>query len=454
MAPGLPPIIPPDLLDPEPIPDPRLASPQMDIPPPEFMPEMPQYLPPERPGMFENTFSPFGNTAALAAMMRRGAPPGAFLLAGLLHGLGQQAQRRRAVDEEQRQEMNRRFETAAAFRNRANLAASGRREATRLSEMHKASERERLKVEQAQERRRIDASLARDLELGPDWVGRMIDDLPPELRAKPLQRVSLITVPGPHGEPVTVRAPSSLASSMGGDELTDDAVDMYAHQLASKGKSGISVRDVSAMRRVANRAAALYKGINLARNEALYNANKNSLSSLTKLRDGIGAFIETAERNVKVLDEYATKIGGYDSPLANRSLRWFQKNMQGSPEMAAYDAARKTVATEYTRILTTLSGSGQITDTAQKELDSILRGDYGLKQMREVLDVFARDARNRDTAYADRISEITGRVANPTGGAGVESGYVRVRDKDGKTYFIPRSKRAEALSEPGVVEVP
>jgi len=255
--------------------------------------------------------------------------------------------------------------------------------------------------------------------------------------------------------PKVVREPAASGGmTEGQQDLTPEAIDIYANERAATGTNkGVSVRDVKSIRAISNRMAKLYPGINLARNAAIFNANRGSLASMQKLHDGVQAFTSTADKNVQVLDEYATKLGGYDSPMANKTLRWFQANAQGKPELFAYNAARATVQTEYARILNTLAGSGQITDNARREMDSFIRGDLSLKAMREVLDVLRRDAQNRDSAYSDEIANISQRIGPPQNVPPTAAPQDSVLMQRGsKVKMVPRSQ-VETMRKLGAKEV-
>lgn len=416
----------------------------------EMQYEPPQYLPPQRPDTLTRLLAPFSNVSYRAT---GGAPQWPGIPLGILALIAQSRIAGQQGKETERQSFNQRREKEAAWRNQRNLTATQTWLQRRASQAAIAGEkrgeaRTIAGEERATTRKREEGRQA--LETG----GLPIQTAAEAARFGRPVGARMTSEAWRAAFPERFRATMMGGAAIGNDELTPDAVDIYADQLASKGRAGISVRDIASQRRIANRAAQKYPGINLARNEAVYNANKNSLANLTKLHDGVSAFIETADKNVAVLDEYAAKIGGYDSPLANRPLRWLQKNA-GSTDVAAYEAARVTVANEYTRILTTLAGSGQTTDSARKELDNIISGSYSLKQMREVLSVFARDARNRDSAYSERIAEITSR----TGAQGAPSPFNSpaasdsvMMERRGIRKLVPRS-RVEEMRGLGAKEV-
>ena len=58
-------------------------------------------------------------------------------------------------------------------------------------------------------------------------------------------------------------------------------------------------------------------GLDLATAKADFEANKASLTSLQKQRDAIGAFEQTAQKNIDIFLEQAGKVVDTGSPLAN-----------------------------------------------------------------------------------------------------------------------------------------
>lgn len=118
-------------------PDFRLPQPEPYEPPvfdesPVYEPA--PYLPYQHPGALTAGLAPLANLR-----FGPGAPPWALILGGLLSGIAQSRVAKAQRDEHGRQEMNRRYGLAAAFRNRENLAESERVRSERTSGLKERS---------------------------------------------------------------------------------------------------------------------------------------------------------------------------------------------------------------------------------------------------------------------------------------------------------------------------
>ena len=108
--------------------------------------EPPRYLPPEQPGRLARLLSPFAEGINLPS----NAPPLAQLFTGLLQGVGRQRVLEYQRKQAERQEQNRRFESAAAYRNRQNVALSGAERSARGAALREVREQIRKDKEREQ----------------------------------------------------------------------------------------------------------------------------------------------------------------------------------------------------------------------------------------------------------------------------------------------------------------
>ncbi len=229
----------------------------------------------------------------------------------------------------------------------------------------------------------------------------------------------------------------NLAMEAQGDaapSLTPEALKLTAHQYAmtgqlppmGMGKSGAAVRT-----NIINEAAKTYQNLDLPTQIAAYNANKESLKGLQKQRDSIGAFEQTAQKNIDVFLESAGKVVDTGSPLANALARQVTGSLVGSPDQAKYDAARQVAINEIAKITSNPTLSGQLSDTARKEVEAFNPAGATLKQTVAVMRLLKRDMDNRTSALDQQIGDVQKRIATPPGtpASKVETW---VRDKDGK----------------------
>lgn len=201
-------------------------------------------------------------------------------------------------------------------------------------------------------------------------------------------------------------------------ELSPEALALTAKQFAMTGvlpPMGMGKPAAQARTKIINAAAQQYAGLDLPTQVAAYKANRDSLVKLQGQRDAMGAFEETALKNLDTFLTTAGKVVDTGSPLVNKSLRSLSGALMGSPEMTAYNTARRTVIPEFAKILANPGLSGQLSDSARKEIEEVVSGDATLAQTYAAAKVLKTDAANRRTSYDDQIKAIQDRIARPPG---------------------------------------
>jgi hypothetical protein len=210
------------------------------------------------------------------------------------------------------------------------------------------------------------------------------------------------------------RASQAMARAAAAASLSDDAIDQNARQYLQTGVMPVlGQRDPGNRAKILNRAAELDAGGNVAANKASFKADSGSLTSLQKQRDAVGAFEETALKNLDVFLDAAKAIPDTGSPVLNKPLREIDEKVLGSAELAAYNAARRTVIPEFAKILSGMSG--QLSDAARKEVEEVANGNATLAQTIAVANVLKKDAANRRTSYDEQLKAIRERIDKGAG---------------------------------------
>jgi hypothetical protein len=132
-------------------------------------------------------------------------------------------------------------------------------------------------------------------------------------------------------------------------------------------------------------------------------------------RDALGAFEETAIKNLDVFLKAAEKIPDTGSPLLNKPMRTLTEGVLGGADLTAYNTARRTVIPEFAKILANPGLSGQLSDSARHEIEEVISGNATLKQTIAAANVLKQDTVNRRTSYDDQIASIQKRIATPPG---------------------------------------
>ena len=201
---------------------------------------------------------------------------------------------------------------------------------------------------------------------------------------------------------------------MGGpNALTDRDKDYYAAYVMANGRMPIGLSRIgpeaiqSIMSRVSERAAEMgMKPEDFAIAGPVVRTKLGALMQFEKNVNAIQAYEGMLVKNIDILGELSAKLPRNKSPLLNRPMNWVEQNLAGDPAMAEYLFQVKTVATEIARVLNNPNLTGQLTDTATKELDAIVKGTFNHAQLMQVLDRAKADAQNRSKSLDDQKAKV------------------------------------------------
>lgn len=195
--------------------------------------------------------------------------------------------------------------------------------------------------------------------------------------------------------------------------LSPDAIEENARLYLKTGTMPtLGMKDPGNRAKILNRAAELAGGGggDVAANKADYKADAASLVKLQGQRDAVGAFEDTALKNLDQFLELAKKVPDTGSPALNRPLRAIDEQALGSADLAAYNAARRTVIPEFAKILSNPTLSGQLSDSARKEVEDVISGGATLAQTLSIANTLKTDAANRRTSYDDQLAKVRERI--------------------------------------------
>src|SRR5439155_1939896 len=142
------------------------------------------------------------------------------------------------------------------------------------------------------------------------------------------------------------------------------------------GKQGAIVRS-----QIMNGAAEIGGAVDLASNKADYKANATSLAKQTVMRDAVRAFEATATGNLDRFLEQAKGVIDTGSPLLNVPLRMAASKVAGSPQQAAYEAARLVALNEIAKVTSNPNLTGALSDSARHEVAQFSPESATLKQV-------------------------------------------------------------------------
>jgi hypothetical protein len=181
-------------------------------------------------------------------------------------------------------------------------------------------------------------------------------------------------------------------------------------------------------------AIAADAGMDVPTLRAFYQANKASLGQQQKMYDSVQAFMATADRNVDQLEQTLKKVPDVGSPIFNKPLRAFEKQVAGDPNMSQVATYLQSVQNEYARIIAQPNLSGQLTDSARHEAEQLLDPNATVPQMLASIRALKTEGTNRLVSLGEQIQRTQQRLQNRTTPAATpEAGA----PKDGEQRAIP-----------------
>lgn len=194
--------------------------------------------------------------------------------------------------------------------------------------------------------------------------------------------------------------------------LNPDQVEAWAEYALSTGKLpplGLSANNPDRTAILA-RAAGLAKerGVSIAGNAAVYGGLKTSFSNIRKTYDSVEAFAKTALANSEILESTLTRLVDSGSPIINKPIREWGRDVQGDIGVTAYNAARRIVAPEFARLLTSANATGVLSDEARSEVMSLLPDNATAGMVLEALAILRAEVGNRRSSFESQLREIEG----------------------------------------------
>jgi len=143
-------------------------------------------------------------------------------------------------------------------------------------------------------------------------------------------------------------------------------------------------------------------------------ADQMTLTALTKLRGQIEGFEGLAEKEmglVKTLMVKGSAPGGI--PVINRWLQAGRAEIQGDPDVNAFNAAIVSFKNEYVRIMSSAGAGNAVTsDAARAEGDRLINGAMNRESLVKVMATMQQGMDNRKDAMNQEIAETDARLRN------------------------------------------
>jgi hypothetical protein len=148
--------------------------------------------------------------------------------------------------------------------------------------------------------------------------------------------------------------------------------------------------------------------------QAAYAGDRESLKKFQTQRDQIVSFEQTAQKNLDLFLNLASKIPDTGVPWLNKPLRDLNQGLIGSENMAAVNAARQIANNEIAKVTSGGGLSGVLSDSARHEVERYNPANATFSQTKAVAQILKQDMANRHGSMDATLSDIKSRI----GGAG------------------------------------
>lgn len=195
-----------------------------------------------------------------------------------------------------------------------------------------------------------------------------------------------------------------------GAVLDEDTVNMVAQQYIKTGSMpplGYGPAGAAARRQVLKKAGEMVAqtGGDVATNKAEFGSEAASLKQLQNYVNRVDASQNVFLKNLNQVDKYSEAGIAGETPIFNK---WIQagRRATGDADVAAFDAAIKTAAREYARIMSGPTSNAQLTVSAQANADEMLSSAMNADQLQAVITVMKQDVENSKQAAQEQLQQI------------------------------------------------
>lgn len=203
------------------------------------------------------------------------------------------------------------------------------------------------------------------------------------------------------------------AGSTIAEQMTGPGLDLAAQRYRQTGilPTGMGRSPQTAMKLI-NRAAELAAADGdtsaVAALRMQFNkAGQTALGQLTKQQQMVGAFEKTAKANLNLARSLGAKVDRTGVPIVNAWINAGRKAVTGNADLAKFNAANETFASEYAKIMSGSMGSTAVSDQARTHAREMINTAMSAEAYNGVLDTLNTEMNNRIASFpADRKSVV------------------------------------------------
>jgi len=203
-------------------------------------------------------------------------------------------------------------------------------------------------------------------------------------------------------------------------DTTDQAATTY-HNTGNLPAVGRGAAGVAQRTAIMNREREMFPNTVLSADSQEFKANADSLKKLQPQFDQVTAFENTAKKNLKLFTDLSKKAIDSGVPLINMPLRMTATSL-GAEDTLALNAARQVAINEIAKVTSNPGLSGQLSDTARKEVEAFIPQSATYGQALRVAGILTQDMDNRYDSMSQQIEGIKKRLqgANKSNSGGGE----------------------------------
>jgi hypothetical protein len=203
-------------------------------------------------------------------------------------------------------------------------------------------------------------------------------------------------------------------------------IDYVAQQYKATGQLpplGMGKQAADMRAQIIGRAAQLAKAdgsfSDAAGLHADFKANSAALSTLQRYSSQVLASERTANMNAdQVLQTMGQGAGTTGVPLLNAWQNRARNNLGGNPDVAKFNAAVGTFSTEYAKVVSGASGGAVTSDSARKEIQTMINGAQTPQQLQAVISQAKIEMANRKKGLSDQANALRDTMKSGQGAAG------------------------------------
>lgn len=173
-----------------------------------------------------------------------------------------------------------------------------------------------------------------------------------------------------------------------------------------------------------------------------YAADKSSAVNISKDLTAIRPYEQMLNKNADIAVQLSKKAVATDSRLANKSINWLKQNVGDNPDVAEFLAQTTIVQTEAARVLNNPRLVGQLSDSARKEMESVISGDMPLKSYERVIRRLQQDGKNRVKAMEDERAKALKQIPKSD-----EAAAPSDKTNTGKSTAVPHETLPKGMPE-------